>query len=111
MEDHRWTIGVMVCSADDVKHLFVVLVWLGHASDCSCSNSNNLVATQECFSCCCVSSKPDGFEETLFHFGSCLTVGSKYCTVSPNSQSGALWSLFNLRKKLVLPSALMNLLT
>ena len=31
-------------------------------------------------------------------FGSCLTVGSRYYTVSPNSQNGALWSLFHLRK-------------
>ena len=31
-------------------------------------------------------------------FGSCLTVGSRYCIVSPNSQIGALWSLFHLRK-------------
>ena len=31
-------------------------------------------------------------------FGSCSMVVNKYCTVSPNSQSGALWSLFHLRK-------------
>ena len=30
-------------------------------------------------------------------FASCLTVGSRNCTVSPNSQSGDLWSLFLLR--------------
>ena len=31
-------------------------------------------------------------------FGSCLKVGSRYCVVSPNSQIGAVWSLFHLRK-------------
>ena len=37
-------------------------------------------------------------------FGRSLCVGSWYCTVSPNSQSGDWCFLFHLRKKLVLPS-------
>ena len=97
----------MSCSADDVKHLFVILSYLSALGmrlivlaltalllmPRSVSPVAVSLPSQMALKTCCSI------------FGSCLTVGSRYCAVSPNSQSGVLWSLFHLRKWLVLPSA------